>query len=183
MNLKFFLKKIILLCFMSFTNIAYSASYFKIQHAGEIGYYSLGLSHNFNYVYSLEIFHGIVPAYMNQRAIETVSIKNNFNMFIFTKERTLNKIYSGISFYHVKGKRYDPNTSTTAPNNYYRKGSIRAQLYLGVSTMITGRSSHGLYFESGVNDIVLINYVNNLQNIEIQKYTFLAVGYCFYLNL
>ena len=183
MNLKIFLKTIILLYFMTIINSTYSASYFKIQHAGEIGFYALGLSHNFNSVYSFEIFHGIVPAYMNQRAIETASIKNNFNMFVFSKERISNLVYSGISFYHVKGKRYEPNVSTRAPHNYYRQGSIRGQLYLGISSMISGRNGHGLYFESGVNDIVLINYINNSHYIDIQKYTFLALGYSFYLNL
>ena len=82
MNLS--LSKIFLvLIFTSCNSYAYFIDYLKIQHAGEIGTYALGIGKNFTENYSVDFLHGRVPHDIGGEEIDTYAIKNNYKFFDF----------------------------------------------------------------------------------------------------
>lgn len=156
---------------------AYFIDYLKIQYAGEIGFFSAGLGKNFTENYSLEYFHGYVPEDIGGHEIETFSLKNNYKLFKLERWGYFSDIYIGANVYHVTGLEYQTSRHSSFPEEYYRLGSIRAMFYTGISIGSSKYSQHIGYFESGLNDIVLINYLNNKDVINPADYVSLALGY------
>ncbi len=162
----------LLLCFKS-----NATSYFKFQHAGEIGYYAFGLGYRFNNEYSLEVFQGIVPKYIGGKRLEIISIKNNYHFLDFEFLSVPMDWYAGGNIYNTKGKRYESSKETDFPANYYRIGSLRGSIYIGGNFSFASHLRHSFYFESGINDIVLLNYIKNRKTINPAEYVSLGIGY------
>lgn len=159
------------------TSFAYFIDYFKVQYAGEIGFLSAGIGKNFTENYSFEYFHGYVPEDIGGHEIETFAIKNNYKFLKLERWGYSSDLYVGVNIYHVTGLEYQTSRHSSFPEEYYRLGSIRALFYTGLTLRSSKYSQHMGYFESGLNDIVLINYLNNKDVIDPKDYVSLALGY------
>jgi hypothetical protein len=156
---------------------AYFIDSIKAQHAGDIGYYAIGVSSFLSENYQLEYFHGKVPKHIGGIEITTHAIKNNLYLFDYESPEFYLRNYTGINLYHVPSIKYHSSRIKDFPSNYYRLGSIRALLYLGITINYKEYFSHGLYLEYGFNDIVITNYYNNPDEVNLFDYGSLAIGY------
>ena len=84
----------------------YFLDYLKMQHAGEIGELALGVGKKFNRIYSLDYMHGIVREETGGTTIETIALKNNFQLYRFSHVFSYIDLYSGLAAYHVTGLKY-----------------------------------------------------------------------------
>ena len=153
--------------------------YAKAQHAGEIGTIAFGVGKKFTCIYSLEAFYGRVPKGFGGIEINTFAIKNNFNLYRFIVKEIPIDLYTGINLYHVTGRRYKSSTRSEFPDGYYRIGSLRGLLYLGQSISFGKKHKHSAYLESGLNDIVIVNFINNSDTINPIEYVSMAIGYSY----
>ena len=173
-----FLSKLLILFIASSLNAqAYFLDYVKIQHAGEIGTYALGIGKNVSKNYSVDFFHGRVPLDIGGEEIDTYAVKNNFNLFELTFDPVVFHTYCGIAIYHVTGLDYQSSRHSSYPEDYYRYGSIRGLLYLGEKVRFGKGLKKEFYFEAGLNDIVITNYINNSNVIDPLDYVSLALGF------
>ena len=147
----------------------------KIQYAGDIGFLSIGIGKDVTSRYSFDFFYGYVPTEIGGSEIQTYTLKNNYSLIKNSIATYKYDIYSGLSLYHVIGLRYQTSRFANFPRNYYRLSSIRAQVYLGGNLEYNKRNS--FYFEAGVNDIWLINYINNKDTLNLNDYIALALGW------
>lgn len=166
-----------LVLFIPISANAYFVDYLKVQYAGEIGLFSAGIGKNVTENYSVEYFHGYVPEDIGGHEIETFSFKNNYSVFGYERWGYYGDLYIGVNLYHVTGLEYQTSRHSSFPEVYYRVGSIRGLFYTGISLNSTKVSNHFGYFESGVNDIVLINYLNNTDVINLFDFVSLGLGY------
>lgn len=158
---------------------AYFLDHFKAQHAGEIGELAIGFGKQFNSVYSLDYLHGVVREEGENSAIITFAIKNNFNLYLFEYNNSYAQFYTGVNVFHVTGLRYQASRRNNFPDKYYSVGSIRGLFYLGVKGWADSKSPHQAYFESGINDIWLLNSIQNPNSLNMLDYASLALGYSY----
>ncbi len=167
---------ILSLFIFSFNASARYVDQMKLQHAGEIGYIAFGLGKVISKNYSFDILYGYVPADIAGNEIETYSFKNDYKVYRYEKLKYLSTLYIGINFYHVIGLKYQTSRFGSYPRNYYRMSSIRVMPYLGLSVTLKNKKDD-LFLESGVNDVWLVNYYNNPDEINLSDYASLALGW------
>ena len=146
------------------------------QYAGEIGQVAFGLGKKVSENYSFSILYGYVPKDIAGTEIETYAFKNNYSLFRFERLKTLFNFYTGINIYHVIGLKYQTSRHANYPRNYYRMSSIRALIYLGMNASIVNKQNK-VFFESGINDFWIINYLNNSEVLDPKDYVSLALGW------
>tara|TARA_Y100000780_G_scaffold132772_1_gene119397 strand:- start:110507 stop:111040 length:534 start_codon:yes stop_codon:yes gene_type:complete len=166
------------ICF-TFSANAYFLDYLKVQHAGEIGEIALGVGKKFNRIYSLDYMHGLVREERGGTTIETIALKNNFQLYRFSHIFSYLDVYTGLAAYHVTGLKYQASRNNNYPESYYRIGSIRGLFYLGLKGALEEATKHEGYFEAGINDVWIENYVNNPDTVNLFGYVSLALGYSF----
>jgi hypothetical protein len=147
----------------------------KVQHAGEIGLLAFGLGKKISKKYQFDILYGYVPKNIAGTEIETYSFKNDYLMYEYEFLNRLQHLYIGVNIYHVIGLKYQTSRLNSYPRNYYRMSSIRFMPYLGYKILWNKKSE--FFLESGVNDIWLVNYYNNLDEINLADYASLAIGW------
>ena len=92
--------------------------------------------------------------------------------------------YLGTSLLYVNGKNLNSGQSKSYPINYYALTSWRGLLYWGVE-IIQGYlfdNKKGFFIESAINDVWLINYLNNREQVNFTKYVSLALGWNYYFH-
>ncbi len=155
---------------------AYSVTYinhFVSQFAGEIGAVSLGLGKDFKR-YSLSGMYGLVPPEMSQGPlIETVALRQTYMFYSWDKI----DFYGGLNAFHVLSLQYQSTKFRDAPSDYYSIGSIRALLYGGVAIHMRPQTMRSFYFEAGLNDIWITNWISNSDSIDPSNHVSLAVGF------
>lgn len=145
-------------------------NHFLGQYAGEIGLISLGLGRDFER-YSISGMYGFVPPDLSGAdSIETVAIRQTYR---FWDWRRLS-FYGGMNIFHVLGLQYQATKFRDAPEGYYSIGSIRALINLGVSAEV--RNKWGFYFEAGMNDIWIQNFVANTDVVNPSDHVSLGLG-------
>lgn len=170
---------LVLLFFLSFDCTAYFFDYLKFQHAGEIGEIALGVGKKFTPFYSLDFLHGLVRSSVGGKRIETLALKNNFELRRFQFKNFASSLYAGISFFHVTGVHYRSSNLNAYPSDYYRLGSIRGLMYGGIKIKHLDKKHHQLFVESGINDVWVTNYYNNPKEINPFDYFSMAAGYTY----
>jgi len=167
----------LLLSFSSTTNAAF-VDYTKLQYAGEIGLLSAGLGKVVTSNYSFSFLYGYVPESIAGKEIETYSFKNDYSLYRYHRNSNFLDFYIGLNIYHVKELHYQMHRQRPYPRNYYRMSSIRAMLYWGMSYQLQSKKS-SIYFESGINDVWIVNYYNNHEVLDPKDYVSLALGWNF----
>ncbi|MCO4755997.1 MAG: hypothetical protein KC478_16065 [Bacteriovoracaceae bacterium] len=165
--------------FIGLNSHAYFLDHFKVQHAGEIGEIAMGFGKIFNKTYSLDFMHGLVREETGGTTIETIALKNNFNLYRFNIDYSYVDLYAGLAAFHVTGLKYQARRHNSYPGSYYQIGSIRGLFYLGAKAAVDKNNKHEAYFEAGVNDVWLEAYVNNTEVMNIFEYASLALGYAY----
>ena len=145
----------------------------SFQHAGDIGKYSLGAGYQFSY-YHLNFFWGYVPESAFNNHYEIFTIKNDFDFFHYNHQNFEATFYGGIGLSHLMADRYNTQRISGAPDDYYRIGNLKGQLYLGGRSKFYKKYSY--YMESSINDVWLVNMINNNQTVKIQDHLVLALG-------
>ena len=154
-------------------------SYLKTQYAGEIGQVSMGLGKKFKNFISLEFLYGVVSEDVNTEKIETFAVKNHYEIW---SERAWNsnfQAYLGLGAFHVPGKKYQTAFHSNYPNNYYSEASLRGMFYYGLEYSYKKLKSNSIYFENGINDIWLINFLNIPEEVRLNDHAFMALGWNF----
>lgn len=153
--------------------MSYSVTYvnhFLGQYAGEIGLLSVGLGKDFER-YSLSGLYGLVPPDLSGAdSIETVAIRQTYRFWDWQRFT----FYGGLNIFHVLGLQYQSTKFRDAPEGYYSIGSIRALLNLGAGVQL--RESWNFYFEAGMNDIWITNFVSNSDVVNPTDHVSLALG-------
>ncbi len=165
------------LFFLGQNTYARKFDYLKLQHAGEIGYYAIGIGKQVSRIYSIEFFWGLVPKEVGGRNIETTAMKNFWKLGDIERWNISGDFYTGLNIYYVRGSRYQTSRDNRYPEGYYRIGALRGQFFVGGDFSHILYDKHHFYMESGMNDIVLINTMNNGNAVEYQNYISLALGY------
>lgn len=133
------------------------ASELHIQHGGEIGRVSFGISESFGR-YQLQLFYGYHPE------VNTIALKNSFDVYTLSKF----DLNIGISIFAV-----DKFKNNNIPSNYYEQ-SIDKRLYLFYSIDYNYRKNFSFYFENGINDVNAETYYNN--NIPLDDLMSIGFG-------
>lgn len=145
-------------------------NHFLGQYAGEIGLLSVGLGKDFER-YSLSGLYGLVPPDLSGAdSIETVAIRQTYRFWDWQRFT----FYGGLNIFHVLGLQYQSTKFRDAPEGYYSIGSIRALLNLGAGVQL--RESWNFYFEAGMNDIWITNFVSNSDVVNPTDHVSLALG-------
>lgn len=149
-------------------------NHFNTQFAGEVGLVSVGLGKHFTR-YSIGGMYGVVPAEISGGPfIETITLRQTYDYY-FWKRVTF---HVGMNIFHVLGVKYQTENYGSVPENYYPVGAIRVLFNpIGVSATINRKQSSMVYFESGWNDISLLNYFNNNEVINPLDDLSLALGF------
>lgn len=148
-------------------------NHFVSQFAGEIGAVSLGLGKDFER-YSLSGMYGLVPPEMSQGPlIETVALRQTYTFYEWDRI----DFYGGLNAFHVLSLQYQSSKFRDAPSGYYSIGSIRALLYGGVAINLRAQSMRSFYFEAGMNDIWITNWISNSKTVEPVDHISLALGF------
>ena len=158
---------------ISFSSFAKDSSV-NLQFAGEIGKYSIGVGHRWSSWFYQAFHYGVVPKSESITKIETYALKNNFSFYDYEYNNFFTDFYFGVTAYYVPGSKYETDDLDSTPNGYYRQSSYRIILALGFEVVYD--SLYAFYFETGVNDVWLINYYNN-DSIEIKDHVSLALGF------
>lgn len=147
--------------------------HFITQYAGEVGLASFGLGKEFSR-YTISGLYGYVPAsFSGTDGIETVAVRQTYNFYSWRKL----DFHVGLNIYHVLGISYESSNYGEAPEGYYPIGSIRGLLNLGFSYLIDKQEKNIFYFESGMNDIWITNWISNRETVNAIDHVSLAVGY------
>lgn len=155
---------------------AYSVTYvnhFVSQFAGEIGLLSLGLGKGFR-KYSISGLYGIVPEeYSDGPLIETVTLRQTYLFYDWKRI----DFYGGLNIYHVLSLQYQSEKFRDAPSEYYPNGSVRALFYGGMAINMNPTRGRSFYFEAGMNDIWIVNWVSNTESVNPFEHGSLAMGF------
>lgn len=142
-----------------------------IQFAGEVGFLSLGLGRDFER-YSIDVMYGQVPPEVSgDHTIETVTLRQSYDFF--QAERL--SFHGGLNIFHVLGLEYQTTKFRDTPKSYYPIGSIRGLVNLGLSLKLRGQQS--FYFEMGLNDIWITNWLTNSSVVNPQDHVSLGLGF------
>lgn len=147
--------------------------HFLSQYAGELGLTSLGLGKDFSR-YSISGMYGFVPSsFSGGSDIETVALRQTYGLYSW---RRLD-FHVGLNVYHVLGVRYESSNYGRPPKGYYPLGSVRMLLNLGLSFKLDKQEKNYFYFESGMNDVWLENWLSNQRTVNSIDHVSLALGY------
>lgn len=148
-------------------------NHFTSQFAGEVGVVSLGLGKEFKR-YSIGGMYGFVPAEVSgTSAIETITLRQTYEYFHWKKL----SFHTGLNIFHVLGVKYETSSYGESPDKYYPIGSVRGLLNLGVSAAFDKKEASIVYFEMGLNDIAITNYIANSDVINPINELSLAMGF------
>ena len=160
-----------------------SAATLKLQYAGEVGLLAIGAGKQYESGYSFSVLYGMLPEEIAGNLIETYAFKNQMRFIDFNLIDLRIVSYFGVSLQHVSGKNLNSGQSKSYPRNYYALTSWRGLLYWGVEIVKRDHKDafkKGLFIESAINDIWLVNYLNNREQVNINKYITLALGLNYY---
>lgn len=111
----------------------YKPDYLKIQHAGNIGFMSLGFGYGWwREVAQTDILYGYVPEHKGEATIHTFTIKNTFRLYQFNIKQKYNiSPILGFSVSLEPGQNSYLRVPGKYPEGYYSTNSIYACLNLG----------------------------------------------------
>lgn len=169
--------KLIFSLLFIFSTVAYSkvtyVDHALGQFAGETGLFSVGLGKTITSKYKLGFMYGVVPTEVSKGPIiETVAFRQTYDIHYWD----IMTFYLGLNVYHVLGLRYQTSKYGISPDGYYPIGSIRGLLNLGVSIDVNQRKQREYYFETGINDVWITNYINNIGTMNPIKHFSMALG-------
>lgn len=167
---------LVVIC-VSFKAIGSTKNHLKMQYAGDIGFVALGFGFEYDRFISLDLLYGVVPEIVNDEKIETIALKNHYNLFEFTLDGNNLAPYLGLGLFHTLGKKYKTSMDSKYPHNYYREASIRWILFAGLEYTLLSPTKNSFYYEIGINDIWVMNYLKNSEVINLRDYCTLAIGW------
>ena len=113
----------------------YIPDYFKIQHAGNIGFMSIGLGYEWANCIKSDFIYGYVPQYRGNATIHTFTIKNTFEIYRFELFQNFNlSPIAGFSLSFEPGENSFMKVPEKYPEGYYGTNSFYSCLNLGFST-------------------------------------------------
>lgn len=161
---------------MTGTTQAHFVDGMRLQYAGETGFLSLGINKLITENYQLSFLYGYTPNTFSEKVIETIALKQDY-FFSHNHYRKYHyDFYTGLNIYHVIGIRYQSSRAGESPDNYYPIASIKGLFYLGLEAYEREMPSR-YYFEMGMNDTWILNYIQNSDVLDARDYVSLAIGY------
>lgn len=143
------------------------------QFAGEIGFISVGAGREFGR-YSLGLMYGIVPAEISLgRQLETVTFRQTYRLFDLSRF----SFHMGLNIYHVLGLEYETHRYGEVPHRYYPIGSVRAILSFGTSYYLDKARRSSFYFETGMNDMWITNWLSNFGEVNPIEHLSMGMGF------
>jgi len=138
----------------------------KIQYAGNIGFFAIGLGYNFAEIYDLDVMYGYTPGYIGGHHINQLTIKNTI---IPKMHFNLGKIRVNplLGLHFTYNMRENRNTWLKLPDRYpggyYFPTALHGLLTAGIRVDSEEIKSNffenlALYFELGTVDSYLRSY-------------------------
>lgn len=170
-NIRELIFSIVILISFSAYGITY-VNHLNTQFAGEIGLFSLGLGKEFKR-YSVGGMYGVVPSELSGGPlIETVALRQTYEFYHWKKLY----FHLGVNLFHVLGVKYQTNNYGNTPKNYYPNASLRGLLNLGLSANLDKKEKSLFYFETGLNDLAIVDFLNNSEVLRLDEEFSLALG-------
>jgi hypothetical protein len=118
------------------TKKRYSPDYFKIQHAGNIGFMSIGLGYDWWCKKAQStLLYGYVPESKGNATIHTFTIKNDFRLYYFTIKDNYNiQPTLGFSVSLEPGENSYMRVPDKYPEGYYGPNNFYACINLGLKS-------------------------------------------------
>ncbi len=160
--------------------------HYKIQYAGNIGFFSVSFGKTYNPKIQTDLFYGYIPETIFKRHIHTVACKITFSPF---HKELKNRIFSPIAGTSVNfafsHKIYKTDLPHYFPSGYYSNQWIHVNPFVGLrAKKIISEENRNLkaidfYCEIGTVDMYLWYFIttNELKFISIWN---LAIGTTFY---
>lgn len=146
--------------------------HFIAQYAGEVGLVSLGLGKEFSR-YSIGGLYGFSPSETSGGpVIETITLRQTYRFYEWKKL----EFHAGLNIFHVLGLQYEASRFRDTPNGYYSAGALRGIMNLGAAIKVGKNKDTYFYFESGLNDIWIVNWLSNRSVIDPVNHLSLAMG-------
>lgn len=144
-----------------------------LQFSGEIGLISVGLEKKMSR-YSLGGLYGIVPSEVSGgRVIETVTFRQTYRFYEWSRFDA----YCGLNLFHILGLQYQSTNFRDAPQGYYPIGNVRGLFNLGTNLFFKKEEKNSFYFEAGINDIWIVNYLSNSREVNPRDHVSMGMGY------
>lgn len=141
------------------------------QLAGDLGTVSAGVGKDFDR-YSISLLYGYVPADVSGAdPVETIALRQVYNFWKWERVG----FHGGVNFFHVLGLQYQSANFRDTPAGYYALGSFRGLLNLGITMDL--RERRQFYFEAGLNDIWMTNWVTNRKVVNAGDQVSLGLGF------
>ena len=173
------------------TQAWYHPSHIKLQYAGNIGYFSLGLGKQYlDNRLALEVFYGYARASKAGTKINTIALKNAYYWpanLSFIGPNNLN-IYLGLNLFYALDVRETNAPGCLRDDDGYPCNSIHIMPYVGaefINSSFTTKSNilpDGVYWEIGVLDLFLVDYYHNRSYLSLKDIVNMSVGFKWYVN-
>lgn len=150
----------------------------KLQYAGEIGFLSAGITKDITRWYHVSFLYGYVPQNISVKSVQTIALKQDFDIFRFEALNRQNTFYLGLNIYKAIDDRYDARKKVEHPSvsdNYYAKAQQPFLIYWGYK-LKNPRKKSSVFFEAGINENWLPHYFKKEKPINANNYVSLALG-------
>jgi len=148
-------------------NYAWPSDQLVLQHAGEIGFISIGVAEKFRKnTLSHELLFGYVPQQLaGQRSIYTISNKISY---LQNSDNKLAQLYVGANIFYVLNVAENTIKESYYRHNEYPMNSLHLMPYVGANFLFLNHHMSALvpYFEIGILNNSLESYVLNRKTIS-----------------
>jgi hypothetical protein len=156
----------------------------KLQFAGNIGFFSLGLGYaSRRETWEGDLYYGYVPESVGGLTIHSMTLKSTwFPIHPFNRKNfQLKPLSLGLLVNYTFGKQYFGFTPENYPYDYYGfPTSLHVGAFAGGQVNLNhgGRifKSTGIYYEVGTIDRQLLSYINNTGSLRPGNVLSLALG-------
>ncbi|MGF7469294.1 hypothetical protein ACQZFR_18945 [Alcaligenes nematophilus] len=156
----------------------------KIQHAGNIGMFSIGFGyHTKNNKWKGDFMYGVVPKkYGPNKAIHSLTLKGKFAPIhrVYNDEIKVNWLNTGFLFNYSLGSDY-----FLTPPSHFESGYYILSTALNVGIFVGSEVKYkkwGAYYELGTTDKHIVNFAKSPKSIGLQNIWNIALGVVYHLK-
>lgn len=155
----------------------------KIQHAGNIGMFSVGFGYQSpNKKWKGDFMYGIVPPKYADKAIHSITLKGKFAPIntTYTPDLSVNWLNTGLWVSRALGSKYFRGLPDYYDDGYYY---FSTAMHIGVFVGSEVKYKKlGFYYEVGTTEKHIINYVKNTGSIQLNAIFNIGMGLVYHLK-
>lgn len=141
------------------------------QFAGEIGTMSIGIGKTIKR-YTIGFMYGFEPERDEGGVVSTIVLRNTYSFLTFNDYIDF---YGGLNVYHAVGNKYK-TSQLHRQKGYYSEASVLALASLGLKARAHKLKGVEFYYEAGINNLWMENYINNTNSVNPFDHVSLSLG-------